>query len=130
MYPDFIQVTDLPVLDIGDKKGHTGYIDFIQVKDMSHSAMQGIDAYGRFFIALKYSDHETQRVGTFFQRYSNENSWAYGTCYWSSLLYHNSRVRQESYNKLKKRLTDLINGKTVKGTDCYGEDTEIDIKLV
>ena len=69
MYPDFIQVTDLPVLDIGDKKGHTGYIDFIQVKDMSHSAMQGIDAYGRFFIALKYSDHETQRVGTFFQRY-------------------------------------------------------------
>jgi len=45
----------LPTLDIGDKMGRTGYLDFIRPEDMSAPIMKGVDSAGRPFVALRYS---------------------------------------------------------------------------
>jgi hypothetical protein len=111
-------ISELPILDIGEKVGHSGYIDFILVNQMSDSIMKGIDCYKRPFIAFKFWIRSNdnikppyEAVGTFFQRYSdNNNSWAYGTCYELNSLYNDSRIRLCDYENLAERIKRLVNG--------------------
>lgn len=64
---------DCPILDIGEKKGNTGYIDFIQPNDFSESIVKGTDIYGRKFISFRAiveytNDTQCQTFTTIFQR--------------------------------------------------------------
>jgi hypothetical protein len=123
------KIAELPILDIGNWVGHSGYIDFIEVKDMSHPIMKGRDCVGRPFIALKFkvTPHNTtiqpsEAVGTFFQRYTDNNrDWAYGTCfsYGKCSLYNDARIRRESEEYLTERLQKLVNGEEIPDAHYY-----------
>jgi hypothetical protein len=70
------------ILDIGNKTGRTGYIDFIEPEDIgSNDVMKGIDINGRKFIVFKAeyifsNGKKTETFSTIFQRYSDsENTW-------------------------------------------------------
>lgn len=69
----------IPVLDIGEDTGHTGYLDFIQIKQMTAPIMRGVDSAGRPFIAfrLQYSVDGGSRklVQVLFRRYRTGSTW-------------------------------------------------------
>jgi len=56
---------DLPVLDIGQRAGETGYFEFIQASEMTYPLMKGQDLFGRHFFCMKAHG----QVQTFFQRF-------------------------------------------------------------
>jgi len=66
-------------IDIGDKIGMTGYIDFIRPHhfindEYKTNIIYGYDSVNRFFISVLYKDlliNET-KIATFFQRYSSD----------------------------------------------------------
>jgi hypothetical protein len=67
---------DYPILDIGNRQGTTGYIDFIKPSElMNHSIMKGIDNTNRRFLVFKsetlVNRKNVKMFTTFFQRYSN-----------------------------------------------------------
>ena len=78
-----------PILDIGNRRGSTDYIDFITPKeDMSSPVMIGLDTFCRPFICLVCVCFDDDSLSspkyyaqTFFQRYTNEMSWASGSAY-------------------------------------------------
>ena len=47
-----LPIWKLPVLDFGDRRGNTGYIDMLDVKDMTHPIMRFKDIYNRPGIAF------------------------------------------------------------------------------
>jgi hypothetical protein len=116
---------DLPILDLKNRMGHSDYIDFLQPEELTHPIMRGIDAYRRPFVAFKVyvagpKDKDNYEiVGTFFQRYSDDtDAWAFGTTFnGNQEIYHDSRVRLDSYEDLEKRLKLLIAGETINNTD-------------
>jgi len=67
------------ILDIQDRCGSTGYIDFITNKELNNNnVMQGIDSSNRSFFVLKaeivYSNNtKIKTLTTFFQRYTSDN---------------------------------------------------------
>lgn len=72
------------ILDIGDRIGHTGYIDFIQKNEVTDSVMRGVDKFGRKFLVAnaEYVYENGSKVPlffTFFQRY-NDNDNLYHCC--------------------------------------------------
>ena len=72
-----IVARDYPILDIGQKVGHTGYIDFIKESDVPDPVMKGIDMHNRpFFVVnanvINIDGTKTKLFETFFQRYSND----------------------------------------------------------
>ena len=121
----------LPCLDIGNKNGNTDYIDFIRVEDMNFPIMKGVDIYGRKFIAMKVKTHNTKTheskeiVGTFFQRYSDTNEYAFGTCYDLNIIHYDSRIRVYQSDDLQKRLKLLLDGETIKNIDMFNEETNL-----
>ena len=69
----------LPVLDLGQRMGHTGYLDFLTPKDLSAPIMRGIDSLGRPFIAICYRTRERVSVECLFQRYTDDpKTWTAG----------------------------------------------------
>jgi hypothetical protein len=65
---------DCPNLDIGDRTGFTGYIDFIDTSEFVEPFNKGIDKYGRKFVSfranIEYEDGTTKETfTTMFQRY-------------------------------------------------------------
>jgi hypothetical protein len=76
---DKIMQYDCSDLDIGDRVGHTGYIDFIVEEYLEgYDCMKGVDMYQRPFITIKshflYDDGTTENsCTTFFQRYANDS---------------------------------------------------------
>lgn len=77
-----IEYEDLPVLDLGERIGHTGYIDFLTQADMpTESDMaQFRDKHGRQGIALhiRSIDGILNGVIAIFQRYTNGETYCYG----------------------------------------------------
>ncbi len=79
---------DCQVLDIGNRQGSTGYIDFITQSELTRSIAKGFDLNGRGFIAWKAecvltSYDETSEFSTFttfFKRYAETESMLYHTC--------------------------------------------------
>lgn len=75
---------DCNILDLGDKVGDTGYIDFINPADIKYSIMKGVDGYYRNFLLLKtYFLHDYGEIENnftvIFQRYS-DNKTLYMSC--------------------------------------------------
>lgn len=132
----------LPVLDIGKRVGPTNYIDFIGPDEMFNSIMKGVDVYRRPFISIKvkYNDLNSNSdedlvkfaVGTFFQRYTDDNyNWAYGTRYKQNIIYNSSIVRDYDYESLETRLKKIFDGESVNIIKVYQDDnTNLSIILV
>jgi hypothetical protein len=132
----------LPNLDLKNKIGSTGYIDFIKAEEMKQPVMKGIDFYHRPFIAIKLTAKKNTSacdtldsddsdlegvtiVGTFFQRYTGDkNEWAYGSRYGINMLWHDSRIRKNDYISLEQRLKKIINGEIVFSTDPISFSTD------
>ena len=68
-------IANIPILDIGDIMGHTGYIDFITPQMMSAGIMKGIDCYQRPFVSIRYKQYDQIQVVNVFQRYSTDASY-------------------------------------------------------
>ncbi len=66
---------ECPTLDIGDRVGNTGYIDFIQPNEFNESFRKGIDKDNRRFITIhaniEYENGEIKKTfTTIFERYT------------------------------------------------------------
>lgn len=66
---------DCPILDIGNRVGGTGYIDFIDNDEFSEPVNKGKDIHGRLFISfrtmIEYKDgNKKETFMTLFQRYT------------------------------------------------------------
>ena len=134
---DLNSIINVPRLNLGERVGHTGYIDFISPKDMTAPIMTGRDVYGRNFIAIcvdiygKDDKFLGSSVGTFFERYSDSSqSIAYGTNVWSvedgldrytNILYFDSRVR-DNHEYVIERIYNLA-----KGVKVYNYDSDMGI---
>ena len=72
-----LQSFELPILDVGNRNGSTGYIDYIVKSDITgHMAMKGNDCFGRFFLTFEttayFEDGSSEKyLTTFFQRYND-----------------------------------------------------------
>ena len=74
---------DTPVLDIGNRRGSTGYIDFLRLEQVTAPVMRGVDCYNRPCVVIKFKiEHPlgptapSIMMETFFQRYpDNEKLW-------------------------------------------------------
>jgi len=77
-------LSTLPVLDLGDRHGHTDYIDFLQPEEMTAPVMRFVDRFRRPGIAFRLQAvHRTDKtksvVFAWFQRYSDDKrTWSFG----------------------------------------------------
>ena len=81
-YLNKIRNINVPILDIGNKNGSTGYLDFIKSDELgTNNIMKGLDCLSRPFIVFKAEFEypnglKKKTFTTFFQRYSdNHNLW-------------------------------------------------------
>lgn len=116
------------ILDIGNRKGLTDYIDFIEEKELTHNLMKGVDVFNRKFITIKVGilDINTNKLirlnQVFFQRYSgNINDWMSATienqC---EIMYSYGGMKEAQY----QLLNDLVHGKTLIIKDEYRISSE------
>jgi hypothetical protein len=114
-----IEEKTIPELDIGEKEGRTGYIDFIRNEDMISPLMKGQDIYGRKFITIQFMMKKPQKdwvcVCTIFERYTDFNSsLAYGTDYCLNTLFDDSRLRGEKdIQTCAERINKLMRGESI-----------------
>tara|TARA_R110002110_G_C13272610_1_gene701830 strand:+ start:197 stop:751 length:555 start_codon:yes stop_codon:yes gene_type:complete len=68
-----------PILEIGDRRGRTDYIDFIAFDEVNYPIMHGIDYHGRSFIVFKVfvevDGKDKIYLQTIFRRYTDQNGW-------------------------------------------------------
>ena len=50
---------DIPKLDIYDREGATGYIDFLTFEEVNEPIMWGVDKFNRIFIVIKMIEFKT-----------------------------------------------------------------------
>jgi hypothetical protein len=67
-----IDLSNIPILDIKNRRGLTDYIDFLTWDEVTNSIMTGTDFLGRRFIVIKMIINNEKRMETFFQRYYND----------------------------------------------------------
>jgi hypothetical protein len=70
---------DCPILDIGNREGRTGYIDFIKIDEFNEPFNKGFDKFGRKFISfrvdMEYPDGTIMETfTTLFQRHTDTES--------------------------------------------------------
>lgn len=122
-------------INIGDKCGMTGYIDFIQPIDFINenyetNIIYGHDSIERFFISILYTDQLTnnQKIVTFFQRYSTDsryyvscqNSFIYSTmCATFRFSSNPTEKLTEIYEILFKLMNDGIAESTIESDEKY-----------
>lgn len=70
----------LLVLDLKDRMGSTGYIDFLKPEELKAPVMKGTDPHGRPFISFRLLITESgkRRVETLFRRYPEGGVWVSG----------------------------------------------------
>lgn len=70
-----------PVHDLGNRMGHTGYIDILRPDDLSSPIVKGVDCYGRPFVSVRVQNKNdnSRYVFTIFRRYTSPDSlWSLG----------------------------------------------------
>lgn len=88
-----VEIPNLPVIELGERMGGTGYIDFLTLADMPPNADLAVfrDAYRRPGLALRIrsDDGTLDGVIAVFQRYTDDPStWVYGLAEQANLDYH------------------------------------------
>ena len=125
-FSQFIDTLDVPILDIGDKRGYTDYIDFIEITDVSAPVMKGIDCFSRPFLVLKMkgkSDRgdEIDLFQTFFQRYTGDIGLWMGAGSSNHELFNTcGGMNSKHFTAIK----EIIEGKTVDISWSYRNSRE------
>ena len=122
------ETSNVPILDVEERFGMTGYIDYIEVKDMPYDIMRGIDMSKRPFLAVKYQvRHKYGKVKTYvstiFQRYSDyENKLTHGTAYSNFCLFPDAlvNVERDSISVCK-----LCKGESIYAIDACNNEVRI-----
>jgi len=110
---DLLNKLEFNNLDIKNKQGATGYIDFISLDEVDHNVMKGYDVFNRVFFVIKAEIENSdgskiKTFTTFFQRYSdNKNLW-HTAGNFKSLLF--DTVGGATLSQIKMLIELLING--------------------
>ena len=108
-----------PVLDLGNRLGHSGYIDFITWDEVTEPVMTGFDYYHRAFIVIKFiidkdTDKPIKIMQTFFERYTNSKDlWMGCGSATEYLIYTFGGMKQEQFDFINK----ILEGKELKIPD-------------
>ena len=101
-------IKDFPLLYLGNRKGHTDYIDFIKWEEVTSPIMKGYDCFNRKFIVIKMIVDNVKIMQTFFQRYSaNPKLWMGCGCSTTNLIDTSGSMD----NNQLKLLIELLNNK-------------------
>lgn len=107
----FLNLDNIPILDIGNRQGSTDYIDFIRDHELTSPIMRGVDIFKRRFIILRMFINGKKFTQTFFQRYSNNEKLWMGDCNHINGLLDTCGGMKEIQFKL---IQDIIDNKTIK----------------
>lgn len=107
------------IMNLGNKRGMTDYIDFIKISDLVKPYYKGLDCFNRPFVTMRvivnHVGTETEYAQTFFQRYTEDydqvNS---GRVVGVEEFMDTCGGIRDNELKFIKR---LIDGETVSGTD-------------
>ena len=102
---------DYPILDIGEREGHTDYLDFIKLKELKYPVMKGCDRHGREFIVIKIIISNKVYAQTFFQRYYDDGNLWMGCMVWGAPCFLTTLGGMQLY---QAKLLQLI----LKGLIC------------
>lgn len=107
----------LPVLDIGDRQGFTGLIDFIKPEEMSAPIMRGKDKQGRNFFTIRFKDEKGKyNCQTFFERFTKVNSWFDAgdrLVKFEGYIIENGQIKTEALKELAAAIQAKQNGDKV-----------------
>jgi len=116
-------------LDIGNRKGNKGYIDFIKPEELTDSVMSGVDCYQRKFVVIKatfiFNDgSKRESFQTYFERYRNSHYvWAIGSHYGESLFCNSvGRLNPEHIEFLNELITNrevLLNKQKIQKLNLF-----------
>lgn len=117
-----IDLLNIPTLDIGDRKGKTGYIDFVEPEEMRAPIMRGHDCQLRpvFYVRSEatqkinaYHKKGSQHVTAYFPlRRHDYNMWSAGSSgipLTSYIVDSMGRKNDQEYHKLKAFLSEKQN---------------------
>jgi hypothetical protein len=104
-----------PILDVGNRQGDTGYIDYLKWEEVTNPIMKGVDRCYRKFIVIKHKVYDDggspiYLMFTIFQRYSDSES-VYHICGHATDLIADTSGGAD--NEQFKLVVDLIEGKEV-----------------
>jgi hypothetical protein len=119
---DIAKSNKYPILNIGNKGGHTDYIDFLKWDEVTNPVMIGIDCYKRYFVVVKFFvNNKYKLMQTFFQRYTDGSGWM-GCGHATTNLISTSGYMNEHQFQL---IRDIINGKTVQLKEEHKPDYQV-----
>jgi len=72
---ELYNLPNIPDYDVGNRNGHTDYIDYLKWNEITEPVMKGIDIFGRHFVVVKMKIDNKLFMETYFQRYTNGSSW-------------------------------------------------------
>ena len=107
------------ILNIHNRVGITGYIDFININEINSPEMQGVDVCGRPFITVNFT--------AFFKRYSDISCTVWEACGFYHRLMETSggmSIPQLIY------LRDLLKNGNVMFDDGTGDDNIRDLRVI
>jgi hypothetical protein len=120
------------ILNIHNRVGITGYIDFININEVNSPVMQGVDCMGRPFITvcaeIKYADGTIiPTFTTFFKRYSDNSSTTWHACgFYHKLMETSGGMSIPQFIFLR----DLLRNGNVVFDDGTDDDNIKDLRLV
>ena len=120
------------ILNIHNRVGITGYIDFININEVNSPVMQGVDCMGRPFITvcaeIKYTDGTIiPTFTTFFKRYSDISSTTWHACgFYHKLMETSGGMSIPQFIFLR----DLLRNGNVVFDDGTDDDNIKDLRLV
>ena len=126
---------DYPVLKWNDDfLGSTGYIDRLQVNNVTNRIMRGIDSWGRPFVTLRlHTDNTISKRNvytcTLFQRYTDINtSWTHSTIGGPEILVETGHFMRNGiiqHTHLQNNMNNLLNNKGfIYRDDWYSDNLE------
>ena len=118
-------------LDIDERQGLTGYIDFIDINEIISPVMKGIDMFDRCFITLcaevEYNNETVQTFTTFFKRYTDSDIiWHACGKYNNQLMVSDGGMNMQQFNLL----SDLLKYGTVVFDDGTDDETIMKLRLI
>ena len=125
-------VSDYEILNINNRFGATGYIDFININEVNSPVMQGVDCVGRPFITvsaeIKYTDGTIiPTFTTFFKRYTDISCTLWHSCgFYHRLIESSGGMSIPQFVFLR----DLLKNGTVVFDDGTDEDSIRDLRLM
>lgn len=117
-------------LNIGNRVGHSNYVDFLTFDEVTEPVMTGIDVFQRPFMVIKidvfdHNDNFKKRLmETFFQRYTDDKYLWMGCGHATNNLISTIGGMKPCQFHL---INDLLDNKYVKILECHIPDTGTDV---